>query len=270
MKIKPLFWIGLVCLVGGAIAYLSWMRSNIAASKTATSTIPADFTEMMNESGIKVWRSKDSNTFVTEIDLTQAQLHSVAGELPGNGKVGQRSIQQFWEQASMRSSGTPKVMINGTFFQTYDRPTGIAFGFKQAGKTVTYGYGLNEFPTLTTTVAWNENSIAIAPYDRRTFDGKMPNVVGTLDPTAGKNADRYLPRTFIGTKNSGEDGVDRTALFFSSMSARQQDAVATLTNFGATQTAMLDGGRSTGLVINGKVIMQPKTKIPQAIGVFSR
>jgi exopolysaccharide biosynthesis protein len=31
---------------------------------------------------------------------------------------------------------------------------------------------------------------------------------------------------------------------------------------------MLDGGASTGLVINGRVLMQPKTNIPQAIGVF--
>jgi exopolysaccharide biosynthesis protein len=59
-------------------------------------------------------------------------------------------------------------------------------------------------------------------------------------------------------------------LFFSSESASQSEAEATLKKFGAEQVAMLDGGRSTGLMVNGKIIMQPKTQLPQTIGVFSK
>lgn len=270
---------GLVVLSGASlISYFSWLRVDTARSlnqkpnlgNTAVATRPAastSFKEFAREPGVTVWQSKDGHTYLTEVDLSKATLKSLTGELPGNGQVGQRSIQQFWQQATQQEV-TAKVLINGTFFQSYDKPTGIAFGLKKDGQVVTYGYGLNEFPTLTTTVAWNQNSIAIAPYSRSTFDGSMPNVVGALDVKAGKNADRYLPRTFIGAKQRRSDGTYQTALLLSSTSARQRDAAKILEDSGAEQMAMLDGGRSTGLVVNGQVLMQSKTKIPQVIGVF--
>ncbi len=265
MNTKVLIY-GLTSLSGaGLLAYFVWSRVD-AARLDQAAMLPA-FKIFSQAPGVNIWQSKDGQSYVTEIDLSKAELLSLTGELPGNGKVGQRSIQQFWQQA-IQQPGVAQVLINGTFFQTYDKPTGIAFGFKKDGKVITYGYGLNEFPTLTTTVAWNQRSIAIAPYSRSTFDGSMPNVVGTLAVTAGKNADRYLPRTFIGAKHRRSDGTYQTALFFSSPSARQRDAAQALQDFGAEQLAMLDGGASTGLVINGQVLMQPKTKIPQAIGVF--
>jgi Phosphodiester glycosidase len=262
---------GFVSLSGvGLLAYFFWPRVDVARSindqAISTSSVPS-FREFRRGFGTTVWQSQDGQTYVTEIDLNTAELRSLTGELPGNGQVGQRSIKQFWQQATQQK-GTPQILINGTFFQTYDKPTGIAFGFKQDGNVITYGYGLNEFPTLTTTVAWNQHSIAIAPYSRSTFDGPMPNVVGTLDVTAGKNADRSLPRTFVGAKNRRSDGTYQTALFLSSSGARQRDAARMLKDFGAEQMAMLDGGASTGLVINGQVVLQPKTKIPQSIGVF--
>jgi hypothetical protein len=39
---------------------------------------------------------------------------------------------------------------------------------------------------------------------------------------------------------------------------------------GAERVAMLDGGQSTGLIVGGKSIMQPKTRIPQTIGIFTK
>jgi Phosphodiester glycosidase len=272
MNVKAVFG-GLVAVGGlGLIAYVSWPHLNVAHSlhNRAFATVPApSFREFRRGIGTMVWQSQDGQSYVTEIDLNTAELRSLTGELPGNGQVGQRSIKQFWQQAT-EQPGTAQVVINGTFFQTYDQPTGIAFGLKKDDRVVTYGYGLAEFPTLTTTVAWSKNGIAIAPYQRRTFDGKMPNVVGTLDVTAGKNADRNLPRTFIGAKNRRSDGTYQTALFLSSSGARQRDAAKMLKDFGAEQMAMLDGGASTGLVVKGEVVLQPKTKIPQAIGVFGK
>jgi exopolysaccharide biosynthesis protein len=59
-------------------------------------------------------------------------------------------------------------------------------------------------------------------------------------------------------------------LLFSSAGAAQSEAEEVLQKYGAVKVAMLDGGASTGLMVGGKVMMQPKTKLPQTIGVFSK
>jgi Phosphodiester glycosidase len=220
--------------------------------------------------GIKMWtnRSIKGNPHVIEIDLSKAELRSLSGKPTADGKVSQLNFSEF--ATANQQKKLPKVMINGTFFQEYDKPTGIAFGLKQNRQVITYGYGLNEFPDKTLTVTWSQGRISIDPYSRRTFNGAMPNVVGLLAADAGKNADKPLARTFIGTKDLREDSAYRTVLLFSSTSASQSEATATLKKFGAEQVGMLDGGSSTGLMIDGKVIIQPKTKLPQAIGVFSK
>jgi Phosphodiester glycosidase len=220
--------------------------------------------------GIKMWANKamKGNPHVIEIDLSKAELRSLIGKPTPTGKVGQMAFAEF--AAPNKKKEVPKVMINGTFFQEYDKPTGIAFGLKQNRQLITYGYGLNEFPDKTLTVAWSQGRISIDPYSRRTFDGAMPNVVGALAATAGKNADKSLARTFIGTKDLRDDSAYKTVLFFSSEGASQSEAEATLKKFGAEQVAMLDGGASTGLMVNGKIIMQPKTQLPQTIGVFTK
>ncbi len=219
--------------------------------------------------GIKLWanRAMQGNPHVIEIDLSKAELRSLSGKT-AFGKVGQMAFAEF--AAPNKKKEVPKVMINGTFFQEYDKPTGIAFGLKQNRQLITYGYGLNEFPDKTLTIAWSQGRISIDPYSRRTFDGAMPNVVGALAADAGKNADKLLARTFIGTKDLRDDSAYRTVLFFSSAGASQSEAEATLKKFGAEQVAMLDGGASTGLMVNGKIIMQPKTQLPQTIGVFTK
>jgi Phosphodiester glycosidase len=239
---------------------------------TPTPTPTPTFTASTVAPGIKMWSNPAKKAYVIEVDLSQAELRSLSGKPAGNGKVGQMSFAEFAAPNAKPNAKkeVPKVMINGTFFQEYDKPTGIAFGLKQNKQLITYGYGLNEFPTQTVTVAWSQGRIAIEPYSRRTFDGVMPNVVGALAATAGKNANKPLPRTFIGTKDIREDSAYKTALFFSSQGATQSEAEQTLKEFGAEQVAMLDGGQSTGLMVNGKIIMQPKTKIPQTIGVFSK
>jgi hypothetical protein len=228
------------------------------------------FTETTIAPGIKMWASSasKSNTHVIEIDLSKAELRSLSGKPTPNGKVGQMTFADF--AAPNKNKEVPKVMINGTFFQEYNKPTGIAFGLKQNRQLITYGYGLNEFPDKTMTVSWSQGRISIDPYSRRTFDGAMPNVVGALAATAGKNADKSLARTFIGVKDLREDSAYKTVLFFSSLGASQSEAEQTLKKYGAEEVAMLDGGQSTGLMVNGKIIMQPKTKLPQTIGVFTK
>jgi hypothetical protein len=218
--------------------------------------------------GVRMWSNSamKGNPHVFVIDLSKASLRSLSGKPTATGKVGQMAFAEF--AAPNKNKEVPQVMINGTFFQEYDKPTGVAFGLKQNRQLITYGYGLNEFPDKTVTIAWSQGRISIDPYSRRTFDGAMPNVVGALAATAGKNADKPLARTFIGTKDLRDDSAYKTVLFFSSEGASQSEAEKTLKEFGAEQIAMLDGGASTGLMVKGKVVMQPQTKLPQTIGVF--
>jgi Phosphodiester glycosidase len=228
------------------------------------------FTETTIAPGIKMLTSPTSkgNNHIIEVDLSKAELRSLSGKPTPTGKVGQMTFAEF--ALANKNKETPKVLINGTFFREYDKPTGIAFGLKQNKQLITYGYGLNEFPDQTLTIEWSQGRISIDPYSQRTFNGAMPNVVGALAATAGKNANKPLPRTFVGVKNLREDSAYNTVLLFSSPSATQSEAEQTLKKFGAEQIAMLDGGSSTGLMVNGKIIMQPKTKLPQTIGVFSK
>ena len=219
--------------------------------------------------GITMWTkliNKGTKNYVIEADLSQAELHSLSGAPTPTGKVGQMKFEEFWEKN--KSQGNLLVLINGTFFQEYNKPTGIAFGLKQNQQFITYGYGLNEFPDRTMTVSWSSGQISIEPYNRSTFDGATSNVVGALAPSAGKNANKALPRTFIGVKNLRPDKAYSTVLLFISSSASQSEAEQTLRKFGAERVAMLDGGASTGLIITGEMMIKPKTRLPQTIGIF--
>jgi Phosphodiester glycosidase len=218
--------------------------------------------------GITLWTNAAKKTYVIEADLSKTELRSISGAPTPTGKVGQMKFDDFWAQHN--TNGALQVLINGTFFQTYNKPTGIAFGLKQDKQLITYGYGLNEFPDKTMTVSWSDGKISIEPYSRSTFDGNTPNVVGALATTAGKNANKSLPRTFIGIKNPHADKTYSTVLLFISSGASQSEAEQTLQKFGASRVAMLDGGQSTGLIVGGKSIMQPKTRIPQTIGIFTK
>jgi Phosphodiester glycosidase len=242
--------------------------SNPAVTQPTTSAVATNSTSEILAPGIKMWTPASKRTHVIEADLTKTTLRSISGEPTPTGKVGQMKFEEFW--AKNHRNGMLQVLVNGTFFQTYNKPTGIAFGLKQDSKLITYGYGLNEFPDRTVTVAWSDGRMAIEPYSRSTFDGPIPNVVGALAPTAGKNADKLLPRTFVGVKNRRADKTYSTVLFFVSPGASQSQAEQILRNLGAERVAMLDGGQSTGLIVDGKTLMQPKTRIPQAIGIFTK
>jgi hypothetical protein len=224
------------------------------------------FQESTVAPGITMWTNTAKKTYIIEADLSKTELRSISGAPTPTGKVGQFKFEEFWAQN--QSKGNLQVLINGTFFQEYDKPTGIAFGLKQDKQLITYGYGLNEFPDRTMTVAWSNDQISIEPYQRSTFDGTIANVVGALAPTAGKNANRHLPRTFIGVKH--QHSKTDTVLLFISPSASQSEAEQTLQTFGAERVAMLDGGQSTGLIVGGKTMMQPRTRLPQTIGIFTK
>jgi Phosphodiester glycosidase len=237
----------------------------ITGCNKATTQPNPTFIQSTVAPGITMWTNIAKTTYVIEADLSKTTLRSISGAPMATGKVGQMKFEEFWAK---NDRGALQVLVNGTFFQTYNKPTGIAFGLKQDNQLITYGYGLNEFPAKTLTVSWFDRKLSIESYSRSTFDGTAPNVVGALSPTAGKNANKSLPRTFIGKKHQ-HSNTDAVLLFISS-GAAQREAEQTLQSFGAEDIAMLDGGASTGLIVGGKSILQPKTRIPQTIGIFTK
>jgi Phosphodiester glycosidase len=255
-------------LIALALALLTGCNRLNPAVTAPTPTPSPTFSETSLAPGITMSSNIAKKTYIIAADLSKTALRSLSGTPTPTGKVGQMKFEEFW--AKNQSSAQLHVLINGTFFQEYNKPTGIAFGLKQDDRLITYGYGLNEFPDRTMTVAWSLSQISIEPYNRSTFDGTTPNVVGALAPNAGKNASKSLPRTFIGVKNLRPDKTYSTVLLFISPSATQSEAEQTLRQFGAERVAMLDGGQSTGLIVNGQTIMQPKTRLPQTIGIFSK
>ena len=138
------------------------------------------------------------------------------------------------------------------------------------GNKISDGYGLNEFPGKIRTFSFNSfgASSSIQNYSNSTFNGSTPDVVGALDVNANKDKNGNIPRTFVGTMDSDRNGVAEAVFLFSSEKATQAHADTILRNFGATRTAMLDGGGSTGLIINRRPYISSRT-LPHTIAVYA-
>jgi Phosphodiester glycosidase len=262
---------GCALLLGGCTVFAQAKpKLNNQPSVTSNISIPTGYQPIFNSSGVRVFKNADRADYITSIDLKQSTAINLTGNYTDapQGKVSHRSMSEFWQDAIAKNTPQQQaqVVINGAFFAQYKKATAIAFGLKSAGTVISYGYGLEEFPGLNKTIAWNNTTkqVKIADYDRLTFNqSAFPEVVGALAETAGKRANRPLSRTFIGVKDS-------TLLVFSSKAARQIDAVNALKSFGATQVAMLDGGGSTGLVVKGQKLIDTGTSVPHAIGFYSK
>lgn len=258
---------------------------SIAINLTFTSieypvkAIPAScgFQPILNAIGVKVYyknRQNSKKEYITLIHTTKARIENLTGtvfSIPAS-RVSKKSLSQFWQDAVKNNTSNRKarVLINGTFFSTKQEPTGIAFGLKARGKMITYGYGIaNEYPGEIRTFSFNPLAgfASIQPYTTESFR-RFPEVVGVLDENANKAATKYLPRTFVGVRDDNGDNLNETVIFYSSNYARQVDARNALKCFGANTSAMLDGGGSTGIIVDGKPLIDTPRKIPHAIAVY--
>ena len=235
------------------------------------------FQPILKASGVKVYyknRQSSKKEYITVIQATKAKLENLTGTIfkaPAS-RVSKKPLSQFWQDAVSKNTSTQKarVVINGTFFSTKQEPTGIAFGLKARGNIVTYGYGIaNEYPGEIRTFSFNPQTgnAQIQSYSTETFR-RFPEVIGALDANANKAATVDLPRTFVGVRGDNGDNLNETVIFYSSNSARQVDAQNALKCFGANASAMLDGGGSTGIIVDGKPLIDTPRKIPHAIAVF--
>jgi len=248
------------------------------ATKTveAAVPIPAGFRLILSDVGVRVYQKDYTGgapDYVTIVDLRRGTLRNFTGNVSNNETIFPRTLKTFWNGAVAQNTSNrkAKVAINGTFFAVKDQsiPTaeGIAFGLKADWWRISYGYGgLTEFPGLIRTLALDSDfgSSSIQPYSRSTFDSGIPNVVGGLDPTADKDKYKNIARTFVGVRDDNNDGHSETVIFFSSAYATQAWATNILASFGAGSKMMLDGGGSTGLIVDGATKINPQRQIPQA------
>ncbi|MGD1911341.1 MAG: phosphodiester glycosidase family protein [Rivularia sp. (in: cyanobacteria)] len=239
--------------------------------------VTCGFQPIVRAAGITVYyknRQGSKKEYVTVIQATKAKIENLTGAVSGlrANRIRKKSLTQFWQDIVNSNTSTRKarVVINGTFFSTKQDPTGIAFGLKARGKIITYGYGIaNEYPGEIRTFSFNPLAgvASIQPYSTESFR-RFPEVVGALDANANKAATKYLPRTFVGVRDDNGDNLNETVIFYSSNYARQVDARNALECFGANAIAMLDGGGSTGIIVDGKPLIGTPRKIPHAIAVF--
>ena len=242
-----------------------------ASQVRATVPVPPGFQRILSDTGVNVYRKDYAGgqpDFVTVVDLRYATLRSFTGWVYGDA-VERRALSTFWNDAVGQDTSTrrTKVALNGTFFSTDAYPAPIAFGLKADWWRMSYGYGLNEYPGLVRTLAFDSSfgSSSIQPYSQATFDAGIPNVVGGLDPTANKQPSTYQGRTFVAVRDDNGDGHSETVIFFSSKYATQPGAVSVLEGFAPGSTKMmLDGGGSTGLTVNGTPYITPSRTIPHA------
>ena len=262
-----------ICILSIAIN-LTFTNINYRAK-----AIPATcgFQPILKATAVKVYyknRQSSKKEYITVVQTTQAKIANLTGavfSIPAS-RVSKKTLSQFWQDAVSNNTSTHKarVVINGTFFSTKQEPTGIAFGLKAGGNIVTYGYGIaSEYPGEIRTFSFNPQAgfASIQSYSTEGFR-RFPEVIGALDPKANKAATKYLPRTFVGVRDDNSDNLNETVIFYSSNAARQVDAENGLKCFGANSQAMLDGGGSTGIIVDGEALIDTPRKIPHAIGVF--
>ncbi|MBW4667739.1 MAG: phosphodiester glycosidase family protein [Cyanomargarita calcarea GSE-NOS-MK-12-04C] len=233
---------------------------------------PEGFKLILEDTGVQVYKKDSGNQkleYVTVVNTSSGKLSNLIGKVDGtpNVQVKKKLLTQFWQDAAKKNTPSRKVrvLVNGTFFSTNDNPTGIAFGLKVSSNIITYGYAIGkEYPGEIVTFTFNpiEGGANILPYDRSTFGAINSDVVGALAPNANKSATSFLPRTFVGV--NGKYSV----IIYSSNYARQIDAVNVLKRFGASGEAMLDGGGSTGLIVDGKALIPTNRPIPHALAVY--
>ena len=246
--------------------------------------VPLRYREIIDEGGVQVYKIIPSNfsqfqdrqqEYVTIIDTRKATIKNLTGKVTGTGdaKVSKKLLADFWQDALARNTASHqvKVIVNGAFFSTNDNPTGIAFGLKADNNLITYGYAIGkEYPGQIRIFAFKPFSgiVGIQNYTKQLFS-RFPEVLGALHPLANKSAQRYLPRTFIGVSDQDKNGIQESVVLYSSNYARQIDAIKVLRNFGCNAIAMLDGGGSTGLIVNGQYEISNLRPIPHAIAIYA-
>lgn len=263
---------------------LSFVLFAIACACSPVVAIPSGYQKILHEGGVQIYKAVDRSfsrsqvrqlQYVSVIDTGRARIKQLTGKVTrsDDSKVTKKLLTDFWQDALAKNTASHKVkaIVNGAFFSTNDNPTGIAFGLKTDNNLITYGYAIGkEYPGQIRIFAFKPFSgvASIHNYTKQLFS-RFPEVLGALHPLANKSAQKYLPRTFIGVSDRDNNGTQESVIIYSSNYARQIDATRVLRNFGCRVIAMLDGGGSTGLIVNGRYKIPTNRPIPHAIAIYA-
>ncbi len=231
--------------------------------------------------GVRVYRQ--GNEYVIVLDMRMGTVKLLTGAVvtppgePNYKRVYRKKTTDFWPDAVAQNTASAKVkVVVGGTFGAWDQPTGIAFGLKQAGSLISYGYGAPggpqpEYPGQIKLITFNNamNRAWIGPYSLDSF--ASPDLMGALEVDADKEPYKSKGRTFLGVRDNDSDGDFETVLVFTSPSSIQSHASSVLSAFGAQQKAMIDGSGSTFLIIDGvtKIASSDGRSIAQATAFYA-
>lgn len=252
-------------------------RSSAQVADASTGrAAPPGYREEQAARGVTLWRKHREYVQVVS-PRRGARLKLLAGRIMPSEIQGtafeRMDMREWWTEWSKMDEAAFSV-FNGQFFDMSDPVKGpIAFSIKIDG-VVHPGYGDGvEYPQGKMVLLLNENGYDVRPYadDAATlFNRPEREAIVGLKPDMSKNAATRLGRTFVGVAPNGN------AIVLTSPGATQRYATRILLAFGADRQKiiMLDGGASTQLVADGKLLTQAKRgqaprAVPQAIGVAS-
>lgn len=253
------------------------------------------FTLYQSANGVCLYSQESS--YITTVDLSKAKLFNLTGPITKNNTIKAKNPDYFLNEhdeiENLNRQGLKlRAMVNGTFFRTVDGESDqtignilvdgeriIPLGLRTEGKIIqeyepqkvgsNFAHRAFCFDSTTASIL---NDVAQAFKDT----SKCPNFIGLYAPTAPTYPDEKPilgGRTFVGIRNDNAQGS--TVLFFSSNSATLKQARDTLTSFGATSIAQLDGAGSLLLTWGQNILLQGgrfkyRIGIPSTIAIYSK
>ncbi len=253
------------------------------------------FSLYQSANGVCLYSQESS--YITTVDLSKAKLFNLTGPITKNNTIKAKNPDYFLNEhneiENLNRQGLKlRAMVNGTFFSTIDGKSDVTIGnilvdgeriiplgLRTEGKII-QEYNPQKIDSnfahrafcFDSTTASIRDDVAQAFKDT----SKCPNFIGLYAPYAPKPPDeKPIPggRTFVGIRNGNAQGS--TVLFFSSNSATLKQARDTLTSFGATSIAQLDGAGSLLLTWGQDILLKGdrfkiRIGIPSAIAIYSK
>jgi hypothetical protein len=184
-----------------------------------------------------------------------------------NPSFRQKAIRSYWDEYSSSQAGAFCV-TNGQFFYMPESPTPLALPLLVDHQLLAEGFGFPQYPEKQLMLALWPNYADILPLTAENLAGTTAeSVIGGLTEEANKKPKNAVGRTFMGIWDKDGDLLNETIAIYTTRTATQAEAAATVRSFGASKVMMLDGGGSTQIICQGQTYIDTTRAIPQAIGV---
>ena len=253
-----------------------------AVPARAAITIPKGFVPLKSYLGAALYaRTTAARTEYVQVVALElgGAVKLLAGPItePGTGLGGygganpaflRRSLGEFWASLQPLRADTFAV-TNGAFFRATEAPsTHLAYPLKVGGVLLTDGYNTSRHLARKLMLTLRNRVADIVPLTPEGLAAAgAPALLGGLAPGVDPYPGQRVGRTLVGVRDTDSDGSNEVVLIYASAAATQEEAVAALTEFGATRTMVLAGGASTQMIARGTPYIAAGSPIPQAVGV---